>query len=372
MKKQMIFANYQLPVRKSAISFLTFLLLVGNMTGCGSSKYADTATTSSYDASYESGYDTADSAYEYEESTYGFADSEMKSSDDDSSAADTEVTDISKNSLVEKKNDKKKIIKRYSYDYETESFDDAYAYLKRQIEAYQGYVSESEIQGTNSRSLNLTARIPAEVSDDFAEEIGEIGTLISQSESAEDVTLEYTDTESRIASLKTEQKRLNELVEQADSLDVIIALEDRLTEVRYQLESYEGKKNLYDDLVAYSTVSITLREVNYTVVIDDSTLFSKIKTGLESSFRDIKTDLENFIVWFIVSLPYLLIWAAILFFIFKIAKRLRRRRKEHKERKKWEKEECAEVLGKGKKVPEEALSYMDEVKEKENSEKQKK
>ncbi len=67
--------------------------------------------------------------------------------------------------------------------------------------------------------------------------------MTSQSESAEDVTLQYTDTESRIASLKNEQERLNALLEKADTLENIFKLEERLTEVRYELENYQSPKN---------------------------------------------------------------------------------------------------------------------------------
>ncbi len=96
--------------------------------------------------------------------------------------------------------------------------------------------------GTSGRTLYLTARIPAELSDQFVGQLGSLGTMVSQSESAEDITLRYTDTESRIASLKTEQERLLALLDKADSLDSIITLESRLTEVRYELENYQSLK----------------------------------------------------------------------------------------------------------------------------------
>jgi large-conductance mechanosensitive channel len=154
--------------------------------------------------------------------------------------------------------------------------------------------------------------------------------MVSQSESAEDITLQYTDTESRIASLKTEQERLLALLDKADTLENIITLEDRLTEVRYELENYESQRKVYDDLVTYSTVTITLEEVTYTVEVDDSTIFSRIKTGLEKSFRDIRNDLANFLVGFIVALPYLVIWAIIIFVIVWIIKKIIKRRKAKK------------------------------------------
>lgn len=324
---------------------------VGSMTGCGSAGTTADSSATSYDSeAYYAGaayddedvsYDIGEDAYEtadYEnDATYGLQSNGTKSAEQKNSSVSTADTGAAGTDLVNQAIGKKKIIKRYSIDYETETFDTAYAYLQEQIAAYQGYISDSEIYGTGSRTLNLTARIPAEVSDEFTGMLGELGILVSRSESAEDITLQYTDTQSRINALKTEQDRLNDLLKQADSLETIIALEDRLTEVRYELENYQSRKNLYDDLVTYSTVTIKLREVSYTVEIDDSTVFSRIRTGLASSLRDVKMGLVDFIVWFVVSLPYLVVWALILFIIVWIIKRIIRRIKRRREQKKQKK-----------------------------------
>lgn len=309
-------------------------MLPWGLSGCGSSDKSSDASSG-----VAGGY--------YEESAgYGMQTNGMKSEagaeevyDEDSydGAADTASESVaadsgSSSSAAAMVTDAKKIIKRYYYDYETEEFDSAFAYLKAQIEKYNGYVASSDVDGTSYRTLNLTARIPAEVSDEFTGQLGSLGTLTSQSESAEDITLQYTDTESRIKSLKTEQERLNALLEKADNLESIITLENRLTEVRYELENYQSRKNLYDDLVSYSTVNITLREVVYTVAVDDSSFFSRITSGLESTFRDIKINAADFIVWFIVNLPYLIIWILIIFVIVKIVRLLVRKRKIKKQK----------------------------------------
>ena len=69
------------------------------------------------------------------------------------------------------------------------------------------------------------------------------------------------DTEARISSLQTEYDRLLELLAQAESVDSLISLEARLSDVRYQLESYKSQLRTYDNLVDYSTVSISVSQV---------------------------------------------------------------------------------------------------------------
>lgn len=318
--------------RVLAFIFL-FVLLCSGATGCGSDDSADSAymaKSSDYD------YYDADAEYvtEAETGDYGLDDSvEAKSAQDVATAENATASAASGTDSTALVSNSQKIIKKYYYNYETETFDEAHSYLKEQIEKYNGYISSSEVSGTLYRTLQLTARIPADVSDEFVGQLGSLGTVTSQSESADDITLQYTDTESRIASLKTEQERLNALLEKADSLETIIALEERLTEVRYELENYQSQKKLYDDLISYCTVNIFLEEVNYTVEVDDTSVISRISTGLKTSFRDIKDACIDFIVWLIVALPYLIIWAVVIFIIVKVVRGIRRRIKAKKAKK---------------------------------------
>ena len=322
-----------------AATIITAMLCCG-ATGCGVAGSDESVQTeSSYNKDAGNGFSTGADTYsmeaaeevDAEEAAYDdYADAEEKSADVETQ--DTSVT-----------NKSQKIIKRYYYESETEAFDTSFTYLKESISKYNGYITSSEVDGTSERRLHLTARVPAEVSDTFVNELGNLGTVVSQSETAEDVTLQYSDTESRIESLKVEQKRLNELLEKAESLENIIALEDRLTEVRYELESYQSQKNMYDDLITYSTINITLKEVNYTVVVDDSTFISRIVTGLKATFRDIKNDLADFVVWLIVTLPYILIWSAVIFIIVKVIRRLIRRRHNKKKNAEAKKESSEQI-----------------------------
>ena len=51
------------------------------------------------------------------------------------------------------------------------------------------------------------------------------------------------------------------LMEKAESVDAIIALETRLTEVRYQIQSMESQLRTYDNQVDYATITLSVEEV---------------------------------------------------------------------------------------------------------------
>ena len=335
-------------VNAKFVALMMVMILVGGLTtGCGSA-LSDTTEAAFSPSAEDYGFDTYNSVQSNDES---YDSAETKSADVESaeeSASGVTADEASEQESAEtnlantKKSSSQKIIKSYDYDYETEHFDDAYAYLKNQVDVYGGYVSSSQIRGggaaSDYRTLYMTARIPAQDSEKFVSELGKLVTVVRQSESAEDVTLQYSDTESRIEALEIEQDRLNALLEKADSLETIIALEDRLTEVRYELENYQSRKKLSDDLIRYSTIDITLEEVNYTVEVDDGTFFSRIMTGLERSLRDIGSGFVGFVEWFIINLPYFVVWGLIIFGIVKLIRVLRKKSKAKKMKKQQMKE----------------------------------
>lgn len=330
-------------MRKKIVNTMVAMAVAGclALTGCGNSdaSYSENKTDSNYGASENAVSDYGFDSYEQAKGAESVQadDTAMYEEEADSVGASAESNggneeaDISKQVAASGK----KIIKTYRYSYDTEKFEEAYQYLREQVSAHNGYISSSEMYGTDLRQLSLTARIPVDQCDAFVSQLGSLGTVVSQSESAEDVTLQYNDTESRITSLKTEQQRINELLKEADSLETIIALEERLTDVRYELENYQSQKNLYDDLIAYCTVNISLSEVSYEVPVDDSTVFSRMKSGFITSLRDIGHGLINFIVWLVAAAPYLIIWGLVIFVIYRIIRKMIRKSKAKKQAK-WQ------------------------------------
>ena len=73
--------------------------------------------------------------------------------------------------------------------------------------------------------------------------------------------MNYVDVESHITALKTEQESLLKMLEQADTIETILAIQNQLTQVRYQLESYESQKRTYDNDLNYSAVYVYVQEV---------------------------------------------------------------------------------------------------------------
>ena len=82
-----------------------------------------------------------------------------------------------------------------------------------------------------------------------------------QNRAGEDITTRYMDTEARLASLTAQRTRLQELQAQADTLADLLEIESSLSDVLYQIESWQSQLDWYSNQVSCCTVYITLNEV---------------------------------------------------------------------------------------------------------------
>ena len=142
-----------------------------------------------------------------------------------------------------------------------------------------------------------------------------VGEMGSKSEQVQDVTLEYVDVESRKKALTTEQERLLVLLENAENIEDIIQIESRLSDIRYELQFYESRLRVMDNQVSYSTVSLNISEVERITEVQEKTFLEEVTYRLSNNFHNIGSDARGFAIWFLSSLPYLLIWAAVIVFL---------------------------------------------------------
>ncbi len=110
---------------------------------------------------------------------------------------------------------------------ETREFETVLSGIQAKVTETGGYTETSEVNGSSyygrgNRSAWLTLRIPADKLDTFVTTVSGLGNVTSKSESVEDITLQYVDTESHKKALETEQDRLLTIMEQAESMDDII------------------------------------------------------------------------------------------------------------------------------------------------------
>lgn len=236
-----------------------------------------------------------------------------------------------------------KIIYTYNYSVETKAFDTFMDTVENRINAYGGYVESSETNGNSERNVsryaNMVIRIPSAKMKEFLTMVERDSNVTYAVQSSENVTLSYVDLESHVKALKIEQETLLGLLEQAKKLDDILTLQSQLTEVRYQLESYESQLRVYDNRIDYATLYLDINEVEReTKAADKLSYGEEIKQGLSDTFYELGQGLRSFSIWLIVNLPVLLLWIAILallaWVVYHVAKHVGKT-KEKRQQKKW-------------------------------------
>lgn len=207
----------------------------------------------------------------------------------------------------------RKVILNASLTVQTLEFDEFIASVNARIAELGGYVQSSDVSGRgyyssgrNMRSADITARIPAEKLDEFLAAVGEAGNVTSLTKGLDDVTDRYVDIEARLASLRTEYDTLLDLLSKAESLEDIIKLQDRLTDVRYEIETYEGKLRSYDSLIEFSTVTMDIIEVERETPVEEESFGSEVSRRFSESLSDVGEAFRDFGAWFIGNLPAIL------------------------------------------------------------------
>lgn len=248
-----------------------------------------------------------------------------------------EMADLTaaENEMVEEGVINRKLIKTVSMNVETESFDELTVKLKQRITELGGYIEATEVRGnsynsSSNRRADMTIRVPGDKLDEFVNEVAESSNITWKSENVEDITLNYVDVESRKRALEIEQERLLELLEIAESVEDIIAIESRLSEVRYEMQSYTSQLLVYDNQVDYSTIYLNIREVERLTPQAEPGMFERIATGLSDNMRGAIKLLENIVVTVIVLIPYgaiLIGVIAVIVFVCKAISKSEKRRK---------------------------------------------
>jgi len=156
-----------------------------------------------------------------------------------------------------------KLIRTVSVEAETDDLDASLSTLASRISAMGGYVEDQTIRSnaSGSRYASMTIRVPVDQMDSFVTYIRDQSNVTYYTESAEDVTLQYVATESRIAALETERERLMDLMAKAEDMSDLLMIEQRLTDVLTELEQVQSQLRVYDNLVDYGTIHLSLSQV---------------------------------------------------------------------------------------------------------------
>lgn len=318
---------------------LALTMLAAIFTGCGASSYKyateDSAASAPMEAPMFKDEDMVEEEMAVMDSVVEFSTTTGGTSEDGSMEAQQVETYA------------EKIIYSGRSYMETTEFDNALMELEKAVKEFGGFVQDSNVNGNTKRNSDGTTvvvdrwgyyvvRIPTARFDEFMTLTEGIGNVTSSGRTAENVTSQYTDYEARLSSLVTQEERLLSLLEESGDLESLIALEARLSEVRYEIESIERNLRNLDQRLAFSTVTLEIQEVEvYTPTATTQRTFGeKIGDAFRDSWKNFGRGWQNFTVWLVYAIPTLLvigiIAAAVIGIVLGVTKADRKRRRAKK------------------------------------------
>lgn len=155
----------------------------------------------------------------------------------------------------------KKIIKNGTIQFETSNINSTRKAILQAVKKYGGYVDEDN-QSTNSdanrKEYNLKISIPAKYFDLLVDSVSGVADKIdSKNISITDVTTRYIDMKTRLDNKKLLENRYLELLKKGSKISDLLEIENKLTEIRSDIESTQGQLNYLNKQVAYSFLDIT-------------------------------------------------------------------------------------------------------------------
>ena len=239
-----------------------------------------------------------------------------------------------KNSSENKFETDRKIIYTSSLKIETREYDKSITALVNLIDEYGGFIQDSRVENQTQTSGNYslrratyTVRIPSDKRLDFLAASGDVGTIVLNETKGEDVTDQFFDSQARLEAYETQEERLLELLSEATDLSEILDIEDRLTSVRYEIESLSGTLSKLSSLISLSTVNIEILEVRELSEPAPETFGEEIAKTFKSSINALVTTLRYATLAIVAIMPFLSVLAVFVVILILFIRRTNKRKK---------------------------------------------
>ncbi len=193
-----------------------------------------------------------------------------------------------------------------------ENVQESVSKLRQAAEVMGGYVSSSEMhEASYGYYAYLSLRIPSNTIESFNNSLSDYGQVTRTSSSSSDVTDEYYDIQARLKNAQNQEKKLNEIMDQANSVEDLLLVREELDRVQERIEQFQGRLKMWDQLTAYSTINIELtQESKFVLPEDESTKtlsLDELWKGMKDGFNSSLSAIANFFTGLIIGLSYLFV-----------------------------------------------------------------
>jgi len=203
-----------------------------------------------------------------------------------------------------------KLQKSGSISFLVEDIDEAVTSMKSINTKYSAQITNIYDHGRgNDRYVQITTKVEVGDFEKYYDSLREIeGDVVDASISTTDVTEEYIDITARLKNLRSTEEQLTEIMQSADTVTDVLAVQRELNSVRGEIESYEQRKRYFDSQTDYSYISVTFSvdKTGLNVTEDEWKPWGEFKSAVKS-LLDVLKGFVNLLIWLVVFSPLVLI-----------------------------------------------------------------
>ena len=225
----------------------------------------------------------------------------------------------------------RRIVYTANVDLVVEEFEGVPGRIAAIAEQFGGYVASSNVYGQpgSPRRGTWTIRVPVENYSDLLSEARALGELRSLSSNSKDVSEEYYDVETRIRNKEKTEARIVALLEEATgNLEQVLVVEQKLDQVREEIERMQGRLRVLTDQTSLATVTVSVEQIPGYQPEEKPTYKTRVARAFHGSMHALVTTAADLSIIAVAFSPWLVAFLclalAITPFIF-IARRIARR-----------------------------------------------
>ncbi len=231
----------------------------------------------------------------------------------------------------------KKIIKTAYLNIEVLNYSSSRKLIDSALKHFNAYVVSENLQNTEYQIGNsINIKVPANQFEMLLANLAKLAKKVdSQNIETRDVTEEYIDVQTRLNNSKKVEQTYLKLLRKTNSIEDILKIEQKLGEIRTDIESTEGRLKYLNHQVSYSSINLNVYQtLEYKYNPEKlPNFFQRLKKAVSLGWNGI-------VVFFLFLIGIWPLWilAVVGYYLWKyIVKYRRERKKDEKRRRKLQK-----------------------------------
>lgn len=207
-----------------------------------------------------------------------------------------------------------------------DGFDAAYRRVVDLAGRFGGGVvaSRSNTDEEGRVSGSVTVRVPVEEYERLLVGVTEVGEVVSREVTAQDVTAEFTDLESRLRHLEAQERFYLGLLEEAEGVADAVTVQQQLAQIQQQVEQIKGRLQVLEERTTFSTLTVELFEEGSTGASFDPRPQRPTFSAWWERALDALTNVVGGTLVVVFFLGPLLVPAAVAWAVWRVLRRTRR------------------------------------------------